>query len=144
MLAQKISKTSATAREDICIASLRLCQCVELLVQSDVFPQDRQERRRILNASQAKASIALLKKYPDYLQVVRDNVKQDVPNELFHESARPTLDGLERHLMTNPLSPIPIELLNTFNLLFKLLWICTVRQKDILYSATCRPERSNV
>lgn len=116
MLAQKIIKTSTVAREDLCIAGLRLCQHIELLVQSDAFPQDRHERRRILSPSQAKASIALMKKYPDYLQVVRDSCKLEVPSELFHESAKSTLDDLERHLITNPLSAIPIELLNTFNL----------------------------
>lgn len=119
MLAQKANKSSATMRPDWSVASLRLCHQVECLLQGEDFPQDRQTRRRILNASQAKASIALQKKYSSFLDSIRDVYSQAdslLPDELFADSAQHTLDGLERHFISHPLSPIPIELINTFNI----------------------------
>lgn len=116
ILASKL-KASKHYGEDLVVTCLRLCHQVQSLLESQDFPSDRHTRRKVLNAVQAKASLALTQKHGEMLESIRSLLRfKLLPQELYTESARTTLDDLERHLISNPLSPIPIELLNTFNL----------------------------
>ena len=101
-------------------ASLRLCRQIRTLLDSEAFPKDRHARRRVLNAAQAKASLVLQQKHDAILSAIESHFSTQLPQELYSEAAKPTLDNLERHLLMNPLNPSPIELLNTFNLVSRI------------------------
>lgn len=127
VLASKL-KASKHYNQDLVITCMRLCYQVQVLLESQDFPSDRHTRRKVLNAVQAKASLALTQKHDELLEYIRSLLHCKIlPEEVYTESARTTLDDLERHLISNPLSPIPIELLNTFNLvsftILVLIWI---------------------
>lgn len=115
MIAQKC-QTASNVGTDLRIACLRVCHQVEMFLGDDTFPQDRHARRRVLSASQAKASLSLQQKHVEILAIIRTRFNCIVPREVYTESAKPTLDALEKHLIVNRLSPIPLELLNTFEL----------------------------
>lgn len=115
-LSQKV-KTLRHSNSDLKVACLRLCHQVQSVLQSEQFPQDRHSRRRVLSASQAKASLALQQKHELYISLILSHVDHiTLPDEMYTASAKSTLDALERHLITSPLAAIPLELLNTFNL----------------------------
>lgn len=122
MISQKCQHAKVICQH-LKITSLRLCHQVQRFLDSEDYPDNRHSRRRVLNAAQARASLILQQKFEALVNPIRSRFQTFViPRELYMESARLTLDAFEKHLIVNPLAPIPLELLNTFNLVSTYTW----------------------
>lgn len=115
MISQKCQAKSGVSTE-LRVACLRLCRQVERYIEDEQYPHDRHVRRRVLSAGQAKAALSLQQKHVEIVSNIRSRLSCSVPEEMYSESAKSMLDNLERHLISNPLRPIPLEMLNTFEL----------------------------
>lgn len=124
----KLSNSPSRCKREVGlgIACLRLCNQIRNVMASDDYPIDRQLRRHLRSSDQAKASIILQQKGDQLLTTIeRRFTGLRIPQEFFAPDATETLNNLEKYLLAEGSPPIPIEILNTFQLVCirKSLWI---------------------
>ena len=119
LLATKLERrhSSKSLSTVLKIATSRLCHQVRRCLESESFPVLRQDRRLLKSSGQAKACLALQQRGDQLVSVLEQACDISLPREMIAESSEVMLNDLERFMLDHPLRAIPLELLNTFEII---------------------------